>query len=231
MIKEIEGNATSILNAIEQYNKLLESGVSKSSAKGIITGIFGDFSDIVDIFDLELAGFTIQPLIDSLQKLGDEGNEAAQKILDGLRKSQDEKVLNDIIEQQKSYNSLLQESKKAAEDYASTEEKIARLTKEKADAMMRLRIGGASDAEINGIGAKFDDQINQLKQSLFELTPLYQQLFGDLAEESGKSLQKIIDMANNATSTVKHFKDSVGKDKVSIMIGGKEFEMSLRGVS
>lgn len=227
MIKEIEGNATSILNAIEQYNKLLESGVSKSSAKSVITGIFGDFSDVVDIFDLELAGFTIQPLIDSLQRLGDEGNEAAQKILDGLRKSQDEKALNNVMEQQKSYNSLLQEARKAAEDYASTEEKIARLTKEKEDAMMRLRIGGASDVEIKGIEAKYDDQINQLKQSLFELTPFYQQLFGDLAEESGKSLQKIIDMANDATSTVKHFKDSAGKDKVSIMIGGEEFEMTL----
>ena len=227
MIKEIEGNAASILNAIEQYNKLIESGASKSSAKRIVTGIFGDFSDIVDIFDLELAGFTIQPLIDSLQKLGDEGNDAAQKILDGLRKANDEKFLNNIIEDYKSYNSLVQEALKAANDYASTEEKIAKLTKEKNDAMMRLRIGGADEAAIAGIGAKFDDQINQLKQSLFELTPFYQQLFGDLAEESGKSLRKIIDTAEQALDTVKHFKDAAGKDKVSIMIGKEEFEMTL----
>lgn len=106
---------------------------------------------------------------------------------------------------------------KVIADYATTQEKITaihnKFEKERED----VRKSNLSDQEksiaINAINKKEEDAVEELKAELYQLTPFYRQLFGDLTEISYRHLDRIVTKARETVDMIANTKDASGQLK------------------
>lgn len=104
--------------------------------------------------------------------------------------------------QEKDFSVKIDMSKIIA-DYATTEEKITAIHNQYEAKREEARNSGNSEAEINKALAAYDkaeaEAVTGLREELWQLTPFYRQLFGDLSDISYRHLKK---MAAEAKETV-----------------------------
>lgn len=193
-IVKIEKYLSGYKEKYNQYKQLFEITGDKGQAAQMV---FGDASTpVVTYMDTlkeklkELSGGGIYE--DLLKVDAKELVEPVRKIVEEIRQATQEQDF-----------ALSVDMAKIIADYATLEEKITAIHNQYEHKRAKAKNSGASQEEINKSIAAYDkaeqEAVAGLREELWQLTPFYRQLFGDLSDISYRHLKK---MASDAKETV-----------------------------
>jgi tape measure domain-containing protein len=225
----------SIMGDVDSAYQSLLQEMSKEQARIVIGDIFGDikwinFDDLENRFQ-----DSINATILFLKTLGEEGEKEAKKLEDNLSKAYRTEELKRYIEQQKEANKIREEeakdlekireqASKWADEYASIEEKILILTKERDEIISKL----SDEREISGVRAEYQNRLDALSDEAFQLTEIYTKLYGDITALSKSSLKRLISDANQIVDSARTVTDKSGKKGIVAIVDGKEMQFTIK---
>ncbi len=192
-------------NAIKTYEKkfnlyeqILGITGNEEMAQQVAFGVKGNVKSIISVIEEEINRLSNTKGVDPV-------------VIDGLKVD----IKNITLDDKEKFDT---EIAKLISDFASTEDKIKAKEEQKRKRRIEIKAQYGEDTSLGQIAVAasdnaFDIEIEELKNNLFELTPFFKTLFGDLSDIGVLGLKKISDEAKNTINNAKAVYDTKGNLK------------------
>ncbi|PXV66872.1 hypothetical protein CLV62_104133 [Dysgonomonas alginatilytica] len=217
--KDITENAKKEIDKIEKFLSRYKEKYSTYKQLSEITGDKGKAAELVFGDSSMPIKNHIDMMKDKLKELSGGGiYEDLLKVDPATLTEPVHKMVEDISDaiQEQDFALKIDLSKMIA-DYATTEEKITSIHNQYETKREEARKSGASEDVINRSVAAYDkaeaDAVAELREELWQLTPFYRQLFGELSDISYRHLKKMVSDAKETVTQIANTKNEDGSLK------------------